>query len=107
GLLSSVLDNAPTYLTFVNALVGRLGAGLDPAAGLARLTSEGAVLLEAVSAGAVFMGAMTYIGNAPNLMVRAIAEEAGVTMPSFGRFVFRYALPFLLPALLLVHLVLF
>ncbi|HET8945605.1 MAG TPA: sodium:proton antiporter [Candidatus Polarisedimenticolia bacterium] len=107
GLLSSVLDNAPTYLTFVNALIGRLGPGLDPASGMARLTTDGAVLLEAVSAGAVFMGAMTYIGNAPNLMVRAIAEEAGVTMPSFGRFVLRYAVPFLLPALLLVHLVCF
>ena len=107
GLLSAVLDNAPAYPSFVNALLGRLGPGLDPAAGVARLTTDGAVLLEAVSAGAVFMGAMTYIGNAPNLMVRAIAEEAGVTMPSFGCFILRYAVPFLLPALLLVHLILF
>jgi Na+/H+ antiporter NhaD/arsenite permease-like protein len=103
GLLSSVLDNAPTYLAFVNALLGRLGPGLTPAEGMARLTTDGAVLLEAVSAGAVFMGAMTYIGNAPNLMVRAIAEEAGVTMPSFGGFILRYALPCLVPALLLVQ----
>jgi Na+/H+ antiporter NhaD/arsenite permease-like protein len=107
GLLSSVLDNAPTYLTFVNAMMGRLGSGLDPAAGMARLTTDGAALLEAVSAGAVFMGAMTYIGNAPNIMVRAIAEEAGVTMPTFGGFVVRYALPFLVPTLLLVHLLRF
>jgi len=103
GALSSVLDNAPTYLAFVNALLGRLGPGLTPAEGMARLTTDGAVLLEAVSAGAVFMGAMTYIGNAPNLMVRTIAEEAGVTMPSFGGFVLRYALPCLVPALLLVQ----
>lgn len=107
GLLSSVLDNAPTYLSFVNALLGRLGPGLSPAEGMARLTTEGTHLLEAVSAGAVFMGAMTYIGNAPNLMVRAIAQEAGVEMPSFGRFVLRYALPFLVPALLLVQIVCF
>jgi Na+/H+ antiporter NhaD/arsenite permease-like protein len=107
GLLSSVLDNAPTYLTFLNALIGRLGPGLDPAACMTRLTAGGTPLLEAVSAGAVFMGAMTYIGNAPNLMVRAIAEDAGVTMPTFAGFVFRYAVPFLLPVLLLVHLLRF
>ena len=107
GLLSSVLDNAPTYLAFVNALMGHVAPGLSPAQGIARLTTEGAMSLEAVSAGAVFMGAMTYIGNAPNLMVRAIAEESGVAMPSFGGFILRFALPCLVPALLLVHLLRF
>jgi Na+/H+ antiporter NhaD/arsenite permease-like protein len=107
GLLSSVLDNAPTYLSFLNALLGRLAPGLPPADGIARLTTDGELSLEAVSAGAVFMGAMTYIGNAPNLMVRAIAEEAGVSMPSFAGFILRFALPCLVPALLLVHLLRF
>jgi Na+/H+ antiporter NhaD/arsenite permease-like protein len=73
GLLSSFLDNAPTYLVFFNT------AGGDPQALMGPL----AATLAAVSAGAVFMGANTYIGNAPNLMVKAIAEERGVKMPSF------------------------
>jgi Na+/H+ antiporter NhaD/arsenite permease-like protein len=73
GILSSFLDNAPTYLVFFNT------AGGDPQ----RLMTELAPVLAAVSAGAVFMGANSYIGNAPNLMVKAIAEERGVTMPSF------------------------
>lgn len=73
GLLSSFLDNAPTYLVFFNT------AGGDPQV----LMTSMATTLAAISAGAVFMGANTYIGNAPNLMVKAIAEERGVKMPSF------------------------
>ncbi|MBS0341550.1 MAG: sodium:proton antiporter [Proteobacteria bacterium] len=73
GALSSFLDNAPTYLVFFNS------AGGDPAV----LMTTHAATLAAISAGAVFMGANTYIGNAPNLMVKAIAEDRGVRMPSF------------------------
>ena len=73
GVLSSFLDNAPTYLVFFNT------AGGDPAA----LMTTYANTLAAISAGAVFMGANSYIGNAPNLMVKAIAESRGVKMPSF------------------------
>ncbi|MET0541353.1 MAG: sodium:proton antiporter, partial [Variovorax sp.] len=73
GLLSSFLDNAPTYLVFFNT------AGGDPEA----LMTSYAPTLAAISAGAVFMGANSYIGNAPNLMVKAIAESRGVRMPSF------------------------
>jgi Na+/H+ antiporter NhaD/arsenite permease-like protein len=73
GSLSSFLDNAPTYLVFFNL------AGGDPAA----LMTSGAAVLAAVSAGSGFMGANTYIGNAPNFMVKAIAEDRGVAMPSF------------------------
>ena len=73
GALSSFLDNAPTYLVFFNT------AGGDPAVLMTTL----APTLAAISAGAVFMGANTYIGNAPNLMVKAIAEDRGVPMPSF------------------------
>ncbi|WP_439588175.1 sodium:proton antiporter [Hydrogenophaga sp.] len=73
GLLSSFLDNAPTYLVFFNT------AGGDPQV----LMNALAPTLVAISAGAVFMGANTYIGNAPNLMVKAIAEDRGVRMPSF------------------------
>ena len=73
GILSSFLDNAPTYLVFFNT------AGGDPAA----LMTTYAATLAAISAGSVFMGANSYIGNAPNLMVKAIAESRGVRMPSF------------------------
>jgi Na+/H+ antiporter NhaD/arsenite permease-like protein len=73
GLLSSFLDNAPTYLVFFN-----LAGGDAPT-----LTTTGANTLAAISAGAVFMGANTYIGNAPNFMVKAIAQSRGVRMPSF------------------------
>ncbi len=73
GVLSSFLDNAPTYLVFFNT------AGGDPQVLMTTL----APTLIAISAGAVFMGANTYIGNAPNLMVKAIAEDRGVKMPSF------------------------
>lgn len=78
GLLSSFLDNAPTYLVFFNT------AGGDPQVLMTAL----APTLAAISAGAVFMGANTYIGNAPNLMVKAIAEERGVKMPSFFGYLF-------------------
>jgi Na+/H+ antiporter NhaD/arsenite permease-like protein len=73
GMLSSFLDNAPTYLVFFNL------AGGDPQT----LMTSLAPTLTAISAGAVFMGANTYIGNAPNFMVKAIAEERGIAMPSF------------------------
>jgi Na+/H+ antiporter NhaD/arsenite permease-like protein len=73
GLLSSFLDNAPTYLVFFNT------AGGNPEL----LMTTMAPTLAAISAGAVFMGANTYIGNAPNLMVKSIAEDRGVRMPSF------------------------
>jgi Na+/H+ antiporter NhaD/arsenite permease-like protein len=73
GLLSSFLDNAPTYLVFFNT------AGGDPVLLMGRLAGT----LAAISCGAVFMGANSYIGNAPNLMVKAIAEEQGIEMPSF------------------------
>jgi Na+/H+ antiporter NhaD/arsenite permease-like protein len=96
GGLSSFLDNAPTYLVFFQM------AGGDPA----RLMTEGALTLAAISAGAVFMGANTYIGNAPNFMVYAIARQAGVKMPSF----FGYMLwsgCILIPAFVLVTLIFF
>ncbi len=82
GLLSSFLDNAPTYLTFAAAASGLLGTDAANLGELLR-TSQGAALLAAVSLGSVFMGANTYIGNGPNFMVRAIAEKAGVRMPGF------------------------
>ena len=79
GALSSFLDNTPTYLVFLQT-AGALGA----TSGIATTVGTVAVpMLEAISAGAVFMGANTYIGNAPNFMVKSIAEENGIKMPSF------------------------
>jgi Na+/H+ antiporter NhaD/arsenite permease-like protein len=94
GLLSSFLDNAPTYLVFFNM------AGADPV----HLMGSWATTLGAISAGAVFMGANTYIGNAPNFMVRSIAQERGVAMPSFFGYM-AWSGGILLPLFLLVSLV--
>jgi Na+/H+ antiporter NhaD/arsenite permease-like protein len=96
GALSSVLDNAPTYLVFFNL------AGGDPGA----LTTTLASTLTAISAGAVFMGANTYIGNAPNFMVKAIAESRGVRMPSFAGYL-GWSMLALLPVYALLTLLFF
>ena len=102
GGLSSFLDNAPTYLTFLNLSLGRFFPHLPPPEALAGLISREGIFLEAISLGAVFMGANTYIGNAPNFMVRSMAEESGVRMPSFLGYMVRYSLPILIPTFLLV-----
>ena len=95
GILSSFLDNAPTYLTFLNSALGKYYPGMPEASAVARLIVEKIPYLAAISAGAVFMGANTYIGNAPNFMVKSIAEEAGVKMPSFFGYMFKYSIPIL------------
>jgi Na+/H+ antiporter NhaD/arsenite permease-like protein len=107
GALSSFLDNAPTYLTFFSSALGRFFPGLPERQAVASLIADHGLYLQAISAGAVFMGANTYIGNAPNFMVKSIAEEAGVPMPSFFGYLLRYSLPILIPLFLLVHLVFF
>lgn len=96
GGLSSFLDNAPTYLVFFNL------AGGDPGA----LMTTGALTLAAISCGAVFMGANSYIGNAPNFMVKAIVEENGERMPSFFGYV-AWAFVFLVPIFVLITLMFF
>jgi len=107
GTLSSFLDNAPTYLTFFNTLLGRHYAGVPESQAVLRLVAEQKTYLEAIAVGAVFMGANTYIGNAPNLMVKSIAEEAGVGMPSFFGYVLRFTVPILLPLFLLIGVLFF
>jgi Na+/H+ antiporter NhaD/arsenite permease-like protein len=107
GLLSSFLDNAPTYLTFFNSELGRFYPGLPESEAVAQLIRDKEIYLQAVAAGAVFMGANTYIGNAPNFMVKSIAEEAGVAMPSFFGFLLRWSLPILFPLFALVTLIFF
>ncbi len=109
GVLSSFLDNAPTYLTFFNTALGKLhmteamahevliGAAANP---------EFVRLLTAISVGAVFMGANTYIGNAPNFLVRGIAESSGIRMPSFFGFML-WSVGILLPLFVVITLVFF
>jgi len=87
GALSSMLDNAPTYLVFAASAAGLHGIPAHgPFVGALTLDPSAARLLAAIATGSVFMGANTYIGNAPNFMVKAIAEENGVKMPSFFRY---------------------
>ena len=95
GTLSSFLDNAPTYLTFFSSAIGKFYPGMPESEAVALLIVEKIPYLAAISAGSVFMGANTYIGNAPNFMVKSIAEEAGVAMPSFFGYMFKYSLPIL------------
>jgi Na+/H+ antiporter NhaD/arsenite permease-like protein len=113
GILSSFLDNAPTYLTFFNSALGALGqpeSMVAPMLGYADEASRNPEFIKdlaAISAGAVFMGAVTYIGNAPNFMVKAIAEEAGIPMPSFFGYMVKWSVPILMPVFVIVTLVFF
>ncbi len=107
GILSSFLDNAPTYLTFFNTILGNFFTGLPEDVAVMKLIAEQELYLLAISAGAVFMGAVTYIGNAPNFMVRSIAEVAGVPMPSFFGYMFKYSLLILMPIFVLVSMIFF
>ncbi len=105
GALSSFLDNAPTYLTFFNTALGSFFANMPEAQAVPLLMTEKTLYLEAISAGAVFFGAVSYIGNAPNFMVRSIAEEAGTPMPSFFGYILKYSLVYLIPCFVVVTLV--
>ena len=107
GILSSFLDNAPTYLTFFNTALGNFFPGLPEREAVAKLIAEKEIFLKAISTGAVFMGANTYIGNAPNFMVRSIAEESGIPMPSFFGYMFKYSIVILMPIFILVNLIFF
>jgi Na+/H+ antiporter NhaD/arsenite permease-like protein len=108
GALSSVLDNAPTYAGFFQLAQTTAAAQLpaafppgahDVAAATAALLVHRPLYVIGVSLGSVFFGAMTYIGNGPNFMVKAIAHDAGVHCPTFLGYIFKYSLPILLPIL--------
>ena len=105
GALSGVLDNAPTYLAFLSTAFGLAGLELD--SDMPAFLDGHAPLLRAVSLGAVFFGALTYIGNGPNLMVKKIADQQRVHTPSFLGYVARFSLPVLLPVFGLIGLLCF
>lgn len=102
GVLSSFLDNAPTAVAFHT-----VASGLPIAEGVATVAGIPEVLLKVISLGAVFFGAMTYIGNGPNFMVKAIAEQEGVEMPSFFGYMVKFSLVVLLPVYVLMQLIFF
>jgi len=97
GVLSGALDNAPTYLGFLSALSGVAGTS-----DIHELLDQQHLQILAISVGAVFFGAATYIGNGPNFMVKSIAAQQNVSTPTFFGFIFKFTLPFLLPVLIVV-----
>ncbi|RZB34308.1 MAG: hypothetical protein SRB1_00076 [Desulfobacteraceae bacterium Eth-SRB1] len=107
GALSGFLDNAPTYLTFFNTALGAFYPGMSEAQAVPLLMTESSIFLKAISAGAVFFGSFSYIGNAPNFMVRSIAEEAGTPMPSFFGYIIKFSLIYLAPTFVIVTLIFF
>jgi Na+/H+ antiporter NhaD/arsenite permease-like protein len=130
GALSSFLDNAPAYLNFLCAAFGLHGLNVDnavhvqvmlcsipagdvqfhamqQASGIKPLTEHTWKYVQAISAGAVMFGANTYIGNGPNFMVKSIAEQANVKMPSFLGYMVKYSIPILIPVFIAVWYIFF
>ena len=103
GGLSAVLDNAPTYLSFLANALGRIDLSIENPAAVHEFLGSGKAEMVAISMGAVLFGAATYIGNSPNFMIKAIAEQHRMHTPSFIGFVLKFSLPILLPILLLVY----
>ena len=106
GLLSAVLDNAPTYLAFFATALGIYHLDINEPSHITKYLSENGHELIAVSLGAAFFGALTYIGNAPNLLVKTIAEHANVRTPTFLGYIL-FALPVLLPVFALIAILFF
>lgn len=102
GALSAFLDNAPTYLSFLAASMGQEHLSVDSPADVMKFAAEHAPHLIAISLGAVFFGAGSYIGNGPNFMVKSIADKAKVHAPSFLAYMARFSIPILLPILIIV-----
>lgn len=100
GALSQFLDNAPTALAFHT-----VATGLPHVDGVEYVADVPEMLLAAISLGAVFFGAMTYIGNGPNFMVKSIAEQSGIRMPSFFGYMFKFSFIILLPVYILMQLI--
>lgn len=117
GALSGVLDNAPTYLNFLAGALGKFGLDLSDPGDIRAFASGTAspvegdvssgIYLMAISIASVFFGAMTYIGNAPNFMVKNIAAQTGAEVPNFLEYVYKYSLPLLIPVFTVLWLLFF
>ncbi len=102
GILSAILDNAPTYLNFLSAAMGKFGLSIDNFQHVKEFELQDPIYLMAISVAAVFFGAMTYIGNGPNFMVKSISESSGIKLPSFFGYIVKYSIPILLPVFTLI-----
>ena len=111
GALSGFLDNAPTYINFLTAAMASKGASINNLQDVLNYADGGfessQLSLMAISVAAVFFGAMTYIGNGPNFMVKSIAEQVGIKMPSFFGYILRFSIPILIPLFIVVWLIFF
>lgn len=111
GLLSGFLDNAPTYINFLTAALASQGGSINVISDVIGFSNgefaNSILSLKAISIAAVFFGSMTYIGNGPNFMVKSIAEQVGIKMPSFFGYIIRFSIPILLPLFVVVWLVFF
>ena len=107
GGLSGFLDNAPTYLNFLSAAMGKYGLQINEKAQVMEFVIQDDIYLRAISVAAVFFGAMTYIGNGPNFMVKSICERAGIKMPGFFTYMLRWSIPILIPIFALVWVIFF
>jgi len=111
GLLSGFLDNAPTYINFLTAALASQGGSITTMADVVGFSNgefvNSILSLKAISIAAVFFGSMTYIGNGPNFMVKSIAEQVGIKMPSFFGYIIRFSIPILLPLFVVVWLIFF
>ncbi len=112
GILSGFLDNAPTYINFLTAAMASTGGDIGVFKQVTDFSNGGVfedsiMSLKAISIASVFFGAMTYIGNGPNFMVKSIAEQVGIKMPSFFGYIIRYSIPFLIPLFIITWLIFF
>ncbi len=107
GTLSAFLDNAPTYLNFLSAAMGKYALNVELKTHVQEFVIHDDIYLRAISVGAVFFGAMTYIGNGPNFMVKSICERAGIEMPSFLTYMVKYSIPILIPLFFIIFLLFF
>lgn len=107
GLLSGFLDNAPTYLNFLSAAMGKFGLDINELQQVHQLSIDHTTYLQAISIAAVFFGAMTYIGNGPNFMVKSISERSGIETPSFFAYWLKFAIPILIPVFAIVWYIFF
>ena len=102
GFLSGFLDNAPTYVNFLTAAMASEQLNINILTDVTSFAISNGLYLKAISIGSVFFGAFTYIGNGPNFMVKSIAEEIGLRMPSFFGYIIRFSIPVLLPLFVII-----
>jgi Na+/H+ antiporter NhaD/arsenite permease-like protein len=107
GVLSSFLDNAPTYLNFLTASFGLFHLNLESVSDMQKFLAEHWKYIQSISVSAVFFGACTYIGNGPNFMVKSIAEQNNIEMPTFVEYIIKFTLPILLPLYIFIWFLFF